>query len=87
MGWELAVLLLQNAHTDCGCRGCPDTPHSGRLAYPMLIIYSGIRVAPDAGMFRQHSSYLCTMTQVTDENHQIWVQISTSQLIWLCSFG
>ena len=68
MGWEPAVPLLQNAHTDCGCQGCPDTPRSGRLAYPMLIIYSGIRVAPDARMFRQHSSYLCTMTQVTDDN-------------------
>lgn len=87
MVWELVILLLQNAHTDWGCWGCPEAPHLGRLGYPMLTIYTGIRVASNAGRFRQHSSYVCTMTWATDENLQIWVQISTPQLIWLSSFG
>ena len=44
MGWELAVQLLENAHT---CWGCPQSASPGQLGCPMLIIYTGIRVASD----------------------------------------
>lgn len=45
-------------HTPTDCWGCPDDPCLGRLGYPMLIIYTGIHAASDAGRFRQHSSYV-----------------------------
>lgn len=83
MGWELAVQLLENAHT---CWGCPPVP----LPRPTGLSHVNHLHWNPCGLRSLKVQTAFILSVYDDMGHRskssIWVRISTPPLSWLCGF-